>query len=112
MHETELKVSTLAEAFLARYNDDWKTLEPEHFLDFLRAKIDQSITPEELEKLVKSKRRLTIKFGIDPTGPDVHMGHLLPIFLLRQFQKAGHIIQLIIGEFTAMIGDPSGRDSG
>ncbi|OGM90957.1 tyrosine--tRNA ligase [Candidatus Wolfebacteria bacterium RIFCSPHIGHO2_01_FULL_48_22] len=81
-------------------------------MDFLRAKIDQCITFDELEKLIKSRHKLTIKFGIDPTGPDVHVGHLLPIFMLRQFQKAGHIIQLIIGDFTAMIGDPSGRDSG
>jgi tyrosyl-tRNA synthetase len=112
MTENELKVSTLAETFFVRYNADWKMLETEHFLDFLRAKVDQCITSEELESLIKSKRQLTIKFGIDPTGPDVHLGHLLPIFVLKQFQKAGHIIQLIIGDFTAMIGDPSGRDTG
>ncbi len=111
MHQTELKAATLAETFFSRHLDDWKTMEPDALLDFLRAKIEQSITPEELENLVRSKRKLTIKFGIDPTGPDVHMGHLLPIFLLRQFQKAGHLIHLIIGDFTAMIGDPSGRDT-
>lgn len=111
MNQTELTAARLAEIFFERHNADWKTIESDHFLDFLRAKIDQCITPDELEKLVKSKQKLTIKFGIDPTGPDVHMGHLLPIFLLRQFQRAGHTIRLIIGDFTAMIGDPSGRNS-
>lgn len=112
MNQTELHPTTLAETFLKRFHEDWKTLEPEQLLDFIRAKIDQALTLEEFEKLLRTKRALSIKFGIDPTGPDVHLGHLLPIFLLRQFQKAGHIVHLIIGDFTAMIGDPSGRDTG
>jgi tyrosyl-tRNA synthetase len=65
-----------------------------------------------LERLKKSKevgKPLTVKFGIDPTGPDIHIGHAVPLINLRLFQRMGHKILLIIGDFTGMIGDPSGR---
>ncbi|TSC95694.1 MAG: tyrosyl-tRNA synthetase [Parcubacteria group bacterium Athens0714_26] len=55
-------------------------------------------------------RKLRVKFGIDPTSPDLHLGHTVPLRKLRQFQDAGHKAVLIIGDFTAKIGDPSGRD--
>jgi tyrosyl-tRNA synthetase len=64
---------------------------------------------ERLEQSKKSKRPLRIKYGIDPTRPEMHVGHLVPILLLRQFQRMGHKIVFIIGDFTATIGDPSGR---
>lgn len=56
-------------------------------------------------------RKLKIKLGVDATGANLHIGHIVPLVLLRQFQKAGHHIDFIIGDFTATIGDPSGRDS-
>lgn len=102
--------SSLAEILFERFFEDWAHLSDEHFLDYLKPKIDQIITFEELEKKLALNRRLKIKFGIDPTGAEVHLGHTLPIMVLRQFQKAGHEIHLIIGDFTAMIGDPSGRN--
>ena len=105
------QASHLADIFLKRWNESWKNIDHKDLFDFLSAKIDQAITIEELKKILSSKKKLSIKMGIDPTGPDVHLGHLLPIMLLRQFQKAGHTINLIIGDFTAMIGDPSGRDT-
>jgi tyrosyl-tRNA synthetase len=64
---------------------------------------------ERLEQSKKSKKPLRIKYGIDPTRPEMHVGHLVPILLLRQFQRMGHTIVFIIGDFTATIGDPSGR---
>ena len=74
------------------------------------------IVPEDelrtkLEKSEKSKKPLRIKYGIDPTGSDVHIGHLVPIRKMRQFQDLGHTGVIIIGDFTAQIGDPTGRDT-
>ncbi len=85
-------------------------LAPGELYDVLAPKIDQVITQEELQKALK-KDKLVVKFGIDPTGPDIHLGHLLPIMILRLFQRAGHAIHFVIGDFTARIGDPSGRTS-
>ena len=56
-----------------------------------------------------SGRRIRVKLGIDPTAPHLHIGHMLPIRFLRAFQDAGHRAVLIIGDFTAQIGDPSGQ---
>jgi len=65
---------------------------------------------ESLEKLLeKANRPLRVKFGIDPTGADIHLGHSIPMRKLRAFQDAGHTAVLIIGDFTARIGDPSGK---
>jgi tyrosyl-tRNA synthetase len=55
-------------------------------------------------------RPLVVKYGIDPTGVDVHLGHTVPLRILRRFQEAGHQATIIIGDFTAQIGDPSGRN--
>ncbi|MEQ8834637.1 MAG: tyrosine--tRNA ligase [Miltoncostaeaceae bacterium] len=56
-------------------------------------------------------RPLRVKFGVDPTAPDIHLGHTVPLTKLREFQDAGHIAVLIIGDWTARVGDPSGRTS-
>ncbi len=75
---------------------------------------EEIITEEELikkfEKTAKTGKPLRIKYGIDPTGYDVHIGHLVPIRKMRDFQDMGHIGVIIIGDFTARIGDPSGKD--
>lgn len=70
---------------------------------------EEVIVRERLEKKLKSGKQLRVKFGIDPTKPDIHLGHTVPLRKLKQFQNLGHKIVLIIGDFTAMIGDPSGR---
>ena len=64
---------------------------------------------EELAEKLKLGRPLRVKLGVDPTAPDIHLGHAVQLRKLRQFQDLGHQIVLIIGDFTAMIGDPSGR---
>ena len=64
----------------------------------------------KLEASMKSGKPLRIKYGIDPTGFDVHLGHTVPLRKLRQFQELGHTAVLIIGKATALVGDPSGRD--
>jgi tyrosyl-tRNA synthetase len=70
----------------------------------------EAIVPRQalLDKLA-SGRALRVKLGVDPTAPDLHLGHAVPLRKLRQFQDLGHTVVLIIGDFTALIGDPSGR---
>ena len=71
---------------------------------------DSNNPQESLERLLETtKRPLRIKLGIDPTGADIHLGHSIPVRKLRAFQDAGHIAVLIIGDFTARIGDPTGK---
>lgn len=71
---------------------------------------DSDQESESLEKLLEtSEKPLRIKFGIDPTGADIHLGHSIPMRKLRAFQENGHTAVLIIGDFTARIGDPSGK---
>jgi tyrosyl-tRNA synthetase len=69
------------------------------------------VTPEELLKKLSSGKRLKIKLGIDPTSMELHLGHSLVLNKLKAFQDMGHIAILIIGDWTAQIGDPSERDS-
>ena len=65
---------------------------------------------ESLAKILKSGKKLTIYWGIDPTSPDVHLGHSTNLFVLRRLQNLGHKIIILIGDFTAQIGDPTGKD--
>jgi len=69
------------------------------------------ISREELRKKLAAGRPLRVKLGVDPTAPDIHLGHTVGLQKLRQFQDLGHEGILIIGDFTAMIGDPSGRSA-
>jgi tyrosyl-tRNA synthetase len=64
----------------------------------------------KLERSIANQKPLRVKFGIDPTSVDVHLGHTVPLRKLRQFQELGHQAVLIIGNYTALVGDPSGRD--
>ena len=66
---------------------------------------------EELQRKLASGKTLRIKLGMDPTAPDLHLGHTVVLRKLRQFQNLGHKAVLIIGDYTARIGDPTGRDS-
>ena len=78
-------------------------------LAFLKQGSAQIISEPELREKLQFKRPLRVKLGVDPTSPDIHLGHSLALRKLRQFQDLGHQAVLIIGDFTAMIGDPSGR---
>lgn len=71
---------------------------------------DEVIHEKELSARLESKRPLRIKAGFDPTAPDLHLGHTVLINKLRQFQSLGHQVIFLIGDFTGMIGDPSGKD--
>src|SRR5207248_4718919 len=68
-----------------------------------------SLPAGELQRKLDLGRPLRVKLGIDPTAPDIHLGHTVVLQKLREFQDAGHLVVLVIGDFTARIGDPSGR---
>src|SRR5919199_1060420 len=80
----------------------------------IRRGVEQIVPEDELRKklqrAVATGQPLRVKYGIDPTGIDVHLGHTVPLRKLRLFQELGHQAVLIIGDYTALVGDPSGRD--
>lgn len=67
---------------------------------------------EKLRRSLRTGKPLTVKFGMDPSAPDLHLGHAVALRKLRQLQKLGHTIVIVIGDFTAKIGDPTGRSKG
>src|SRR3989344_2961293 len=72
----------------------------------------ENVIPKELAiKKLHSGERLRLYFGIDPTGAKLHLGHSVPLRKLKQFADLGHTVVLLVGDFTARIGDPSGRDA-
>jgi tyrosyl-tRNA synthetase len=75
----------------------------------LRRGVAEIIVEEELVRLLESGRRLRLKMGFDPSRPDIHLGHVVAMRKLRQFQELGHQVVLIVGDWTAQIGDPSGE---
>lgn len=80
-------------------------------LHIIKSGVGQIVPEEDLIKKLKRGEPLNIKLGVDPTAPDLHLGHAVPLRKMRQFQDLGHKVTLIIGDGTALIGDPSGRNS-
>ncbi|GAB7563906.1 tyrosine--tRNA ligase [Methylobacillus methanolivorans] len=87
---------------MANLNDDWA---------LIKRGIDDLIGEQELIEKLKSGRPLKVKAGFDPTAPDLHLGHAVLINKLRQFQDLGHQVLFLIGDFTGMIGDPTGKSA-
>jgi tyrosyl-tRNA synthetase len=82
----------------------------EQAIQTIRRGADELIVEEELAKKLASGRKLRVKLGLDPTAPDLHLGHTVVINKLRDFQGLGHQVQFLIGDFTGMIGDPTGKN--
>lgn len=80
-------------------------------LNDLQRGVDNIYSLQELKRKLESGRQLNIKLGMDPTAPDIHLGHTVVLRKMRQFQDLGHKATLIIGDYTARIGDPTGRDT-
>ncbi len=80
-------------------------------LDLIKRGADEILREEELVAKLKLGRPLRVKAGFDPTAPDLHLGHTVLINKLRQFQELGHEILFLIGDFTGMIGDPTGKSA-
>ncbi len=77
--------------------------------ELLTRGVEEIIGRSQLETAIQSKRHLRIKFGVDPTRPDIHLGHAVLLHQLRQLQEMGHVIIFLVGDYTAKIGDPSGK---
>ncbi len=86
------------------------TMDVEGQLDILCSGIQDLVSREELKKMLERGTPLRVKFGIDPTSPDIHIGHAVPLRKLKQFQDLGHQAILLFGDFTARVGDPSGKN--
>jgi tyrosyl-tRNA synthetase len=82
----------------------------EQAIQTIRRGAQELIVEEELAKKLSSGRKLRVKLGLDPTAPDLHLGHTVVINKLRDFQGLGHQVQFLIGDFTGMIGDPTGKN--
>src|SRR5438046_413323 len=95
--------------------NDFKTIPVEQQLELIRRGAVEIIREEELlEKLKKAQKTgkpLRVKAGFDPTAPDIHVGHTVLIRKMKHFQDLGHTVIFLIGDFTGLIGDPSGRSA-
>src|SRR6266852_1783785 len=78
--------------------------------DLLTRSVEEIIPQAELEQALKSGKKLRLKFGVDPSSPDIHLGHSVVLRKLRHFQELGHTVIFLIGDATARIGDPTGRN--
>ncbi len=79
-------------------------------IETIRRGCDELIVEDELVRKLATGRKLRVKLGLDPTAPDLHLGHTVVINKLRHFQELGHQVQFLIGDFTGMIGDPTGKN--
>lgn len=80
-------------------------------IDLIARGADEILKPEELTRRLESGRPLRVKAGFDPTAPDLHLGHTVLLNKMRQFQDLGHQVIFLIGDFTGMIGDPTGKNA-
>ena len=78
-------------------------------ITLLQAGTSAILPKDSLEQKLKTEKKLKIKLGMDPTSPNLHLGHAVVLGKMRQFQDLGHEIILIIGDYTAQIGDPTGK---
>ncbi len=123
MHASRTLSSNREQANLQNPVDSFLT--DAHFFPFLAhmgLAIDKAIatltqgiakvfSEQELKAKLELGRPLRVKLGVDPTAPDIHLGHTVPLEKLRQFQELGHQAILLIGDFTATVGDPTGRSA-
>jgi len=86
-------------------------MEIEKIMEIIRKGTEEIIGEKELEEKILSGRVLKIKLGLDPSAPDIHLGHTVVLRKLKAFQDLGHDIHIIIGDFTGMIGDPTGKSA-
>src|SRR5580700_2279092 len=83
----------------------------EESLAIISRGVEEILLEEELIERLKTGKPLRVKVGFDPTAPDLHLGHTVLLNKMRQFQDLGHEVLFLIGDFTGMIGDPSGKNA-
>ena len=86
-----------------------KSVDVKNHLELITRGAEEIIGIEDIEEKISAGKKLRVKFGADPTAPELHLGHAVVMEKLRQFQELGHTVFFIIGDFTALVGDPSGR---
>src|SRR3977135_3998413 len=79
-------------------------------MEVVKRGCDELLVEEEFKQKLKRRKPLRIKAGFDPTAPDLHLGHTVLLNKMRQFQELGHHVMFLIGDFTGLIGDPTGRN--
>ena len=90
---------------------NWDDMTSQEWMEIIKNKLGDSIGIDKLPELLEENRPLVVKFGIDPTAANIHIGHVVPMMLVKAFLKKGHDVKIVIGDFTARIGDPSGRST-
>lgn len=98
-------------ASISPYNVEVDSLSLEEQITYLKKGLDELIREEELRERLKSGRPLRVKAGFDPTAPDLHVGHAVLLRKMKHFQDLGHTVIFLIGDGTARIGDPTGRNT-
>lgn len=101
-----------AHEFLEKSQQSFEGIPPQDFISFLEPKLQYPSTLDGIAERLDNQEPLKVKMGLDPTGPEIHLGHIVPMRVLDLFNRAGHTIDLIFGDFTAKIGDPTGRSTG
>ena len=94
-----------------KYTLDRTTTDLNTVLAELKRGVDEILSEQDLIEKLKENRPLRVKLGADPTAPDIHLGHTVVLNKLRQFQQFGHEVIFLIGDFTGMVGDPSGKNT-
>src|SRR4051812_31105493 len=105
--EGEGKVGQAPDSGLRTYNARSMNLDEQ--LDFLAKGTVNLIERNDLKSKIARGKPITIKVGFDPTAPDIHLGHTVVIRKMKHFQQLGHRVVFVIGDFTGMIGDPTGK---
>jgi tyrosyl-tRNA synthetase len=80
-------------------------------LEIIKRGVDEILVEQELVDKLKTGKPLRVKLGMDPTAPDLHLGHTVVLTKMRQLQDLGHHVMFLIGDFTAMVGDPTGKNA-
>jgi tyrosyl-tRNA synthetase len=107
IYNGDLAINSIIYSFIQNWRN---TLQESMLADLLRG-ADEVLVEQELVKKLEEERPLRIKAGFDPTAPDLHLGHTVLINKLKQFQDYGHEVLFLIGDFTGMIGDPTGKNA-
>lgn len=97
--------------FFSRMKSRQVSVDPERVEELLSRGVAEAIVKDNLRAKLLSGKRLRVKLGIDPTSPDLHLGRSIPLLKMRDFQELGHQLVLIVGDFTAVIGDTSDKDA-
>ena len=108
-HRFLLLKSVTGRIILDKRRDEQFMASIDEALAIIKRGVDELIPEDDLVAKLKEDRPLRIKAGFDPTAPDLHLGHTVLINKLRQFQDLGHEVIFLIGDFTGMIGDPTGK---